>query len=60
MKRAALLVMLCVARIARACPACASGNSGGPRWLHLVMVILPFVVVAGSAWAIRRVLGPMR
>ena len=35
-----------------ACPACASGNTGGPRWLHLVMVLLPFVVVAAAARAI--------
>jgi len=43
---------LLLATNAWACPACASGNTGGPRWLHLVMVLLPFVVIAAAGRAI--------
>ena len=46
------LLGLFISADAWACPACASGNTGGPRWLHLVMVLLPFVVLAAAGRAI--------
>ena len=50
------LVLVLFSTSAYACPACASGNSAGPRWLHLVLVLLPFVVVAAAARAIHAAL----
>ncbi len=43
-----------------ACPACASAQRGGPSWVHLVLVLLPFVIVGLAARAIRAALADDR
>jgi len=45
---------------AQACPACASAQRSGPSWIHLVLVLLPFVVAGVAARAIRAALADDR
>lgn len=53
---AALVALTCTARLAWACPSCATRESGGMSVFALVgaMIAVPYVVVAVALPAIRR------